>query len=136
MPTYDYACKACGKTMEIFHSIADAPKKKCPHCKKSALERKIGAGAGILFKGTGFYQTDYRSESYQKAAKADSSTPASTDTSTSDSKGRDESSGEKSASDAKPSNAESKSSSHGASKKSSAKSESSSKKSSGSKKKS
>lgn len=72
MPTYEYHCKACGKTSEIFHSMADAPKRKCPACGKNALERKIGTGAAILFKGSGFYQTDYRSESYKKAAESES----------------------------------------------------------------
>ncbi|MFN0244130.1 MAG: FmdB family zinc ribbon protein [Planctomycetota bacterium] len=118
MPTYDYACKACGKTMEIFHSIADAPKRKCPLCKKSALERKIGAGAGILFKGTGFYQTDYRSDAYQKAAKADSGASPASDSSTSESKG-----GETPASDAKSSDAKPGAESKPAPQKSSAKTE-------------
>ena len=54
-----------------FQSIKDAPKRKCPHCGKSALERLIGTGGAIIFKGSGFYQTDYRSESYKKAAEAD-----------------------------------------------------------------
>ncbi|MBI5364812.1 MAG: zinc ribbon domain-containing protein [Planctomycetes bacterium] len=72
MPTYDYACNACGHALELFHSMAEAPRKKCPRCGKNQLERRIGAGAGFLFKGSGFYQTDYRSESYSKAAKAES----------------------------------------------------------------
>lgn len=84
MPTYDYVCDACGHALEIFHSISEAPKKKCPKCGKQKLARKIGAGAGILFKGGGFYQTDYRSDSYKAAAKADSgesapATPAAAD---------------------------------------------------------
>ncbi|HEX6884592.1 MAG TPA: FmdB family zinc ribbon protein [Planctomycetota bacterium] len=72
MPTYDYVCKACGHELELFQNISEAPKKKCPACKKSRLERKIGGGAGFLFKGSGFYLTDYRSESYRKAADAES----------------------------------------------------------------
>jgi putative FmdB family regulatory protein len=72
MPTYDYRCKACGHALEVFQSITEGPKRKCPACGKNQLERQIGAGAGILFKGSGFYQTDYRSPSYEKAAKAES----------------------------------------------------------------
>jgi putative FmdB family regulatory protein len=71
MPTYDYKCKACGESMEIFQSIKESPKRKCPKCGKSALERLIGTGGAIIFKGSGFYLTDYRSESYRKAAEAD-----------------------------------------------------------------
>jgi putative FmdB family regulatory protein len=78
MPTYDYKCSACGHQFELFHSMKDAPKKKCPKCAKNALERLIGAGGGLLFKGGGFYETDYRSDSYKKAAAADKPvTPAS-----------------------------------------------------------
>ena len=71
MPTYDYRCKACGHALELFQSITEGPKRKCPACGKNQLERQIGAGAGFIFKGTGFYQTDYRSESYTKGAKAE-----------------------------------------------------------------
>jgi len=72
VPTYDYVCKACGHELELFQNISEAPKRKCPACKKNRLERKIGGGAGFLFKGSGFYLTDYRSESYRKAADAES----------------------------------------------------------------
>jgi putative FmdB family regulatory protein len=71
MPTYDYVCDACDHKFEIFHSIKDEALKKCPECKKMKLRRLIGPGAAIVFKGTGFYQTDYRSDSYKKAASAD-----------------------------------------------------------------
>ena len=71
MPTYDYVCKACGVELEIFQSITERAKRRCPHCGESRLERKIGTGAGILFKGKGFYQTDYRSESYTKSEQAE-----------------------------------------------------------------
>jgi putative FmdB family regulatory protein len=71
MPTYDYKCNACKKRMEIFQSIKDAPKRKCPECGKNSLERLIGTGGAIIFKGSGFYQTDYRSESYKKGAESD-----------------------------------------------------------------
>jgi putative FmdB family regulatory protein len=83
MPTYDYRCQACGHALEVFQSISEAPKKKCPKCGKARLERLIGSGAGILFKGGGFYQTDYRSESYKKAESADKSGSTSSDTSAS-----------------------------------------------------
>lgn len=73
MPTYDYLCDACGHEFEAFESITADPRKDCPECKQPKLRRKIGPGAAILFKGSGFYQTDYRSESYKKAAKAESS---------------------------------------------------------------
>lgn len=71
MPTYDYVCAACGHALEVFQSISEAPRKKCPECGKSRLERRIGAGAGFLFKGQGFYKTDYRSESYRAGEKAE-----------------------------------------------------------------
>lgn len=72
MPTYQYVCKACGHELELFQSMTAPAKRKCPSCSKSALERRIGAGAGILFRGKGFYQTDYRSKSYQEAAQKES----------------------------------------------------------------
>ena len=71
MPTYDYECLHCGHAFELFHSI-NAPLPPCPECGKS-VRRKIGTGAGLLFKGSGFYITDYRSESYKKASKAEQS---------------------------------------------------------------
>lgn len=78
MPTYDYVCDSCGHEFEAFESIKADPQTDCPRCEKPKLRRKIGAGAAILFKGSGFYQTDYRSESYKKAAKADSSNGSTT----------------------------------------------------------
>lgn len=71
MPTYDYVCDACGHEFELFQSITESAKKTCPECKKRKLRRLIGAGAAIMFKGSGFYKTDYRSESYKKRAEAD-----------------------------------------------------------------
>jgi len=71
MPTYDYECDACGHTFEVFQGINDPKLRKCPECKKLKLKRLFGSGAAIVFKGSGFYQTDYRSESYKKGAKAD-----------------------------------------------------------------
>lgn len=72
MPTYEYKCNKCGHRFETFQSMKDAALKKCPECGKNALERLIGVGAAVLFKGSGFYQTDYRSESYKKAKEAES----------------------------------------------------------------
>lgn len=72
MPTYDYECDACGHTLEIFQGINDPVIKKCPDCGKNKLKRLFGTGAAIVFKGSGFYQTDYRSEGYKKAAAAES----------------------------------------------------------------
>lgn len=71
MPTYDYACEACSHEFEHFQSITSSPLRKCPECGERKLKRLIGAGAGLLFKGSGFYITDYRSEGYKEAAKKD-----------------------------------------------------------------
>jgi putative FmdB family regulatory protein len=73
MPTYDYECDACGHTFELFQGINDPLQKKCPECGKLKLRRLFGTGAAVVFKGSGFYQTDYRSESYKKAAEKDTS---------------------------------------------------------------
>ncbi|MFO0957649.1 MAG: FmdB family zinc ribbon protein [Isosphaeraceae bacterium] len=71
MPTYDYICDACKHEFEAFESIKADPQTVCPECHEAKLRRKLGTGAAILFKGSGFYQTDYRSDSYKKAAQAD-----------------------------------------------------------------
>ncbi len=71
MPTYDYQCDACGHKFEAFQQITAAALKKCPQCKKNKLRRLFGAGAALVFKGSGFYITDYRSDSYKKAASAE-----------------------------------------------------------------
>jgi putative FmdB family regulatory protein len=71
MPTYDYRCDACGHEFEVFQSMTAKTLRKCPECKKNTLKRLIGTGAGIIFKGSGFYETDYRSDSYKKAAEAE-----------------------------------------------------------------
>ena len=61
MPTYDYKCNACDHSFELFQHISEKPIKKCPACGKLKAERAIGAGSAVIFKGSGFYQTDYRS---------------------------------------------------------------------------
>jgi putative FmdB family regulatory protein len=78
MPTYEYRCEGCGHEFEQYQAITAGPLRKCPACGKRTLQRLIGMGGGIIFKGSGFYQTDYRSDSYKKAAEADSkpATPA------------------------------------------------------------
>lgn len=79
MPTYEYACEKCGHQFEIFQSMKDEALKTCPkeHCKlkkwgKGRVKKMLGAGAGLIFKGSGFYITDYRSEGYKQAAKKES----------------------------------------------------------------
>jgi putative FmdB family regulatory protein len=81
MPTYDYECTKCGKLFERFQSITakelQTIETDCRECSNNApVVRRIGGGAGIIFKGSGFYQTDYRSESYKKAAKSESGADA------------------------------------------------------------
>jgi putative FmdB family regulatory protein len=71
MPTYAYQCDACEHQFDEFQKMSDVPLTKCPKCKKNKLRRLISGGAALLFKGSGFYITDYRSESYKSAAKAD-----------------------------------------------------------------
>jgi putative FmdB family regulatory protein len=72
MPTYEYRCAACAHEFEQYQSITARPLRKCPACGARALQRLIGAGGGIIFRGSGFHQTDYRSDSYKKAAEAES----------------------------------------------------------------
>jgi putative FmdB family regulatory protein len=71
MPTYEYHCDGCEHHFDEFQSIMDKALRKCPKCRKPKLRRIFGTGAAVLFKGSGFYQTDYRSESYKAAAKAE-----------------------------------------------------------------
>ncbi len=77
MPTYEYRCTQCSHQFEQFQNITDEALKTCPKC-GGPVQRLIGAGAGLIFKGTGFYITDYRSESYQKAARAEKNSEIST----------------------------------------------------------
>jgi putative FmdB family regulatory protein len=70
MPTYEYRCRSCAQRFEARQSIIASPRTRCPHCGKK-VDRLISAGAGFLFKGSGFYATDYRSKPYQEAAKKD-----------------------------------------------------------------
>ncbi len=71
MPTYEYRCESCGHEFEELQSFKEEPLKVCPKCHEEKLRRLFGTGAAILFKGSGFYETDYRSDSYKKAAKAE-----------------------------------------------------------------
>ena len=71
MPTYEYICENCTCKFEQFQSIKAKPILKCPKCGKRELKRLIGSGSGVIFKGSGFYQTDYRSESYKKGEKSE-----------------------------------------------------------------
>jgi putative FmdB family regulatory protein len=80
MPTYEYKCKKCGHRFEKFQSIKAGPIRKCPECGKNAVERLISAGGGLIFKGSGFYITDYRDSAYQEKAKADTAAPEKSET--------------------------------------------------------
>ena len=75
MPTYEYECLKCGKRFEVFQKMTDEPKKRCPTC-RGKVRRLIGAGAGMIFKGSGFYITIYRSKSYKEQQKKESGAPA------------------------------------------------------------
>ena len=70
MPTYEYECTRCGHLFELFQSISAPPRKRCPEC-QGKVKRLLGTGAGLIFKGSGFYSTDYRSDSYKAGASAD-----------------------------------------------------------------
>ena len=87
MPTYEYECEACGHRFELFQSINDGVKRKCPKCGRVKLRRLIGAGAAVLFRGSGFYQTDYRSPEYHRRAKEETAASSTSDSGSSSSKG-------------------------------------------------
>jgi putative FmdB family regulatory protein len=72
MPTYEYECRKCGHQFEQFQKMTDEPLKRCPKCRGKVM-RLLGTGAGVIFKGSGFYETDYRSKSYKEAAKKEKS---------------------------------------------------------------
>ena len=97
MPTYEYACPSCGHRFDLFQKMSDEPGAECPEC-GAAAERQFSAGAGFLFKGDGFYITDYRSDSYKKAAQADSKAPSADSGSSSSSDGGSSSSSSSSSS--------------------------------------
>ena len=99
MPTYEYICRACGHEFEEFQSIKAPATQKCPTCGKKKARRLISAGGGFLFKGTGFYITDYRSEGYKKSASADKTSSSGSETK---SETKSESKSETKSSDAKP----------------------------------
>jgi len=85
MPTYEYVCEGCGCKFERFQSITAKPVRTCPECGQNKAKRLIGTGGGIIFKGSGFYETDYRSEDYKKAAEQEKKS-ADKDTTQKDSK--------------------------------------------------
>ena len=72
MPTYEYVCSRCGHELEAFQLMKDEPLKKCPACKKASLKRKVGRGAGLIFKGSGFYITDYKQKPAESKEKGES----------------------------------------------------------------
>ncbi|OHB72487.1 MAG: hypothetical protein A2W23_02830 [Planctomycetes bacterium RBG_16_43_13] len=74
MPTYEYECASCGNRFELFHGVKESPKEKCPECGKLGAKKLIGAGAGFIFKGSGFYATDYKKTS--SVPKSDAPTPS------------------------------------------------------------
>ena len=77
MPTYEYRCEACGHEFEKFQPMKAAPVRTCPSCHKRKVKRLLGRGGALIFKGSGFYATDYRSSSYKESAKKDvAPTPA------------------------------------------------------------
>jgi putative FmdB family regulatory protein len=76
MPTYEYVCPKCHHAFEAFQSMNDAPLKQCPKCKKKGLKRLIGGGAGLIFKGTGFYITDYKKKASPPKSEGESAKPA------------------------------------------------------------
>jgi putative FmdB family regulatory protein len=101
MPTYDYVCESCGHKWELFQSIKAEAVRTCPECGKKKAKRMIGPGAGIIFKGSGFYQTDYRSSAYKKAAEADQKSQNGGDSKKSESSTKSESSSDSKAGSAK-----------------------------------
>ncbi|MEA3365602.1 MAG: FmdB family zinc ribbon protein [Candidatus Hydrogenedentes bacterium] len=100
MPTYTYECQKCHRTTDVFHAMTQSPRVKCPFCGSSRMKRLLGTGAGIIFKGSGFYETDYKNG--RKKGKATEEKPAKTETAPkseaaakADTAGKTESSGKK-----------------------------------------
>ncbi|MDI6774195.1 MAG: zinc ribbon domain-containing protein [Verrucomicrobiota bacterium] len=102
MPTYEYECARCGNRFERFQGITELPVKRCPRC-RSKVRRLPGTGAGVIFKGSGFYQTDYRSSNYREAAKKEKALP---DAATAKEAKKDDASGKAKESGKKPTNRE------------------------------
>jgi len=102
MPTYDYECGSCEHAFELFQSITESVKKKCPRCGRRSLRRLFGTGAALIFKGSGFYQTDYRSESYKKGAEADKKSADSGSSKSSDGKSTEVKAADSKPADTKP----------------------------------
>ena len=100
MPTYDYVCQACDHQFELFQQMSAPHETTCPECGKDALKRLVGTGAGIIFKGSGFYETDYRSASYKEAAESDKKAAKSDSSSKEQSGDTKKTSGESKAKDA------------------------------------
>ena len=96
MPTYDYECDACGHRLELFQRMSEEPLTECPVCGKDKFRRLFGTGAAIVFKGSGFYQTDYRSASYKSAAEKESKDGSAKTDSKTDSKSDSKTAGESS----------------------------------------
>ena len=103
MPTYDYEGGECGHRWELFQQMSENRKRKCPECGRLKARRLIGPGAGIIFKGSGFYQTDYRSQSYKDAAKAEKQARTSSSEKSSESSSSKSETKSESKSDSKPS---------------------------------
>lgn len=76
MPTYEYVCESCGHDLEVFQRMSEDPLKECPSCESPALKRKIGLGAGIIFKGGGFYETDFKDRKGSSGSSDAKNTPA------------------------------------------------------------
>ncbi len=110
MPTYDYVCDACEHEFELFQSFSEPVKTKCPECGKKKLRRLFGTGAAVVFKGSGFYTTDYRSDSYKKAAENDKKSSESKPDSKSESKSEAKSDSKPATADKPAAKSESKSS--------------------------
>ena len=89
MPTYEYECRACAHAFERFQNITEKPVRVCPVCGKRRVRRIIGAGAAVIFKGSGFYQTDYRSKSYKRRSSEEKTAPTDSKATSDKAKGED-----------------------------------------------